>query len=125
MNSEDFQAHVIRALSALSRASSALELGQAQVIERQTHVIERLDKMNGSVKDLYLRTDANTTNLLKHISDCPLRQEIEAIKLMMSNHEAEKKNSEKWINILKPLIWVFLTAIATLILSHAHELIKK
>jgi hypothetical protein len=70
-----------------SEYSGALEI---QLIERladlaagQTYVIGRVDKINGSIKDLYVRSENLKSDLVGHIINCPLKGKVEQINTIL------------------------------------------
>ena len=146
-----------------SEYSGALEI---QLIERladlaagQTYVIGRVDKINGSIKDLYLRSENLKSELVGHIINCPLKGKVEQInailiptigdvkritdlnaeiselhkkvaelEITIKEQSAAKKNSEKWIHTLQPILIglgaALLSTILTLAMVHAPLFVK-
>jgi hypothetical protein len=157
MTPDEFQVHVCNELNELRTSIISLDKGQVEIKLStntldvgQKHVIDHLAKLNGSVKELYLRTEQNKDEIRNHKIECPVkdkvqefanalaagnfpvpitvRQELEKIKLEITTQVAAKKDSEKWWGIIRPLIWVavglVLSAIGNLILLNADKITK-
>jgi hypothetical protein len=56
----------------------------AALQEGHKYVILRLNKINGSVKDLYNRSEANEKNLIRHEGQCVLRGRVEEITYLLT-----------------------------------------
>jgi hypothetical protein len=157
MTPEEFQVHVCAELNELRSSIVTLNAGQVEIkISTNTldvgqkHVIDHLAKLNGSVKELYFRTEQNKDEIRNHKIDCPVkekiqefstslasgnfpvpltvRQELEKMQIEIRSQEVEKKNSEKWWGIIRPLIWIAvglaLSTLGNLLLLHSDKLIK-
>jgi hypothetical protein len=62
----------------------------------QTNLIERVSKINGSIKELYNRTEENNKDLLEHIVSCPLKDKVSHIDMILAGHPSLKETSDKF-----------------------------
>lgn len=108
----------------------------------------RLDKVNGSISTLYVRTDENKTALLRHVIECPVKQKVEdmhheictahdafnnqlsqfstSLATMAERLKTEKKANDDWKKtLLFPVIRYLGTGLVLLLLYHASELLKR
>jgi hypothetical protein len=49
----------------------------------QSYTIERVNKINGSIKDLYHRSEFNEKELIRHAGQCVLRDKVEEINSLL------------------------------------------
>lgn len=128
-----FREHVIQGLATLQAGVKG--------------ITERLDRVNGSIKELYLRTETNKNNLMEHAASCPLKDRVLDIDLLLATavhptttevnskvtnlemkvekHLSERDTSAKWWKVLQPVIWAAAGTFLMLAVQHADILFKK
>ena len=120
--------------------------------EAQNYLIVRVNKINGSIKELYLRTDQNKEELIRHAGSCPMRDRVEelnalfiptrsdpekistlnekvaSLELVIKEQVSERKANGRWVRGLQPILLgvvaAILSTVATLALLHANSFIK-
>ncbi len=77
--------------------------GISELKSGQQNVLTRVEKINGSIKELYGRSEFNARELINHVGTCVLKERVSRIDLMLatipSGHEINAKidNFEKSI----------------------------
>ena len=121
--------------------------------EAQNYLIVRVNKINGSIKELYLRTDQTKEELIRHAGTCPMRDRVEelnalfiptrsdpekisalndkvsSLELVIKEQVSERKANGRWVRGLQPIILgivaALLSTVATLALLHSSNFIKE
>jgi vacuolar-type H+-ATPase subunit I/STV1 len=63
----------------------------AALQEGHKYVILRVNKINGSIKDLYARTESNAADLIRHAGQCVLRGKVEEITNLLATTEEDSR----------------------------------
>lgn len=117
-NDLNFHDRVIRGLAVLEIQSAA--------------IIERLDRVNGNVANLYERTDSLRDELSDHSVECTAKQEIR--EMGKGFHELERREAERegrakasrtWWTEVRPALWAILGGLMALFLYHAEVLLGR
>lgn len=124
----------------------------AKLVAGQEYGNQRLDKINGSVKDLYSRSEENEKNIIAHAGNCPLRGRIEEINTVLAVYEtgpdkieglqfkitglekqiAERASSDrttaKWWAALQPILLIvggaLISTLITLAFLHSSNIVR-
>jgi hypothetical protein len=107
-------------------------VGISRLEEKADATNAHLAQLNGSVKTLYGRSDANKDainavkmSLLQHQQDCPGLRKIVELGERMTSEDATKNTTDKWKkDVLLPLVRWLLTGIVLLFLFHANDILK-
>lgn len=108
---------------------------------------QRLDRVNGSIKELYLKSEQNKSSLMEHVANCPLKDKVTDLDILLSSashpsalevdqkvvalerkiekHLVEKDTSAKWWKLLQPVIWAAAGTFLMLLVQHADVIFKK
>lgn len=108
---------------------------------------QRLDRVNGSVKELYLKSEQNKAGLMDHVANCPLKdkivdldvllatashpsasevdQKLSVLEKKVEKHFVEKDTSAKWWKLLQPVIWAAAGTFLMLVVQHADKIFGK
>ncbi len=136
---------LVRELADIHASLKVLSAGQEEICRRiDIDIKSRLDKVNGSIATLYIRTEENKEALLNHVIDCPQREKIDQISARFGNLEqkisrlhraigeqsaidnAVEAQSSKWMDkLLFPLIRIAAIGLVLIFLYHAQEILKK
>lgn len=69
----------------------------------QVNLIERVTKINGSIKELYARTELNTRDLISHVGACPLKDRVNNIDVLLASHPNSHETAEKFDSFVKSI----------------------
>ena len=110
---QGYRLHVVDALARLETLAESTD----------TH----LKTLNGSVGRHETRLTNLTAELTRHPMECPLRAELERLKIIVITDKAAAGAAEKvttiWLKRLSPLAWAAIGALALLILLHSKDFI--
>lgn len=124
----------------------------AALQEGQKYTIHRVNRINGSIRELYGRTETNEKDLIRHAGECPLRGRVEELNNLLTPTKAdalriaelntkvselegtvkeqvtERKANARWVRGLQPILLglgaALISTIITLMLLHSSAFVK-
>jgi t-SNARE complex subunit (syntaxin) len=85
---------------------------------------QHLRTLNGTVKDHGIMLGGLEIELKQHQLDCPLRNEVEALKTANEALKSAHNERAAWINKIFPFITAIIGGVIVIFLLHSNDILK-